>query len=232
MVFLTPLVGSAQSDTTDSVLSRRALQYTIQLYKDSLGPNLRLFSGTEFSGAYRSSAGHPYFETADAVAGDIIYNDVRYPGMLLKYDLVNDELVCVHPGTKLNITLINQKVNAFSIGGHFFIQVNDAAAKDFPGPGFYELLNNGPVKTFVKRAKILRDAAKPEDPARFLQSDAYFLEKENQWFKIDSKKSLLAACKDRKAELAKYIQQQGLDFKKDPAGTIVEVIDYYVQLLN
>jgi hypothetical protein len=230
---MTPLVGSTQSNATDSALYQRALQNTIQLYKDSLGPNLRLFSGTEFSGAYRSSAGHPYFETADAVAGDIIYNDVRYPGMLLRYDLVNDQLICIYPRTNLNITLINQKVNAFTIGRHLFLQVHDDAATiDFPGAGFYELLNNGRVKAYVRRSKLLRDAAKPEDPARFIQSDVYFLEKENRWFKIDGKKSLLAACKDRKAELAKYIQQHGLNFKTDPAGTIVQVIDHYVRLIN
>ncbi|RYG38039.1 MAG: hypothetical protein EOO01_29865 [Chitinophagaceae bacterium] len=231
MIVMNPLPGLAQDISTDSAFHQQALHHVIKLYKDSLSESLQLYSGTEFTAAYRSSAGHPFFESTEAQPGDVIYNEIRYPGMSLKYDLVNDELVFINPGNDLNIILINQKVNGFTIRDHLFIHVREGVKETrFPGEGFYELLYNGPVQVLLKRSKLLRDAARPEDPARFLQLNTYYIKKAGTWYEIDSKRSLLAACKDRKQELSKYIQQENLDFKKDPARTIVKVIDHYVQL--
>jgi hypothetical protein len=231
LVALKPLPGLGQAFSTDSIVRQTAVQNLLKLYKDSLRESLQLYSGTEFTAAYRSSAGHPFFESTEAQPGDVIYNEIRYPGMALKYDLVNDELIFINPANDLNIKLINHKVNAFSIGEHFFIHAReDSGGNHFPGEGYYELLYNGPAQAFLKRKKILRDAARPEDPARFLQLNTYYVKKSNTWYEINSKRDLLSVCKDRKPELIKYIQQENLDFKKDPARTIVKVIDHYVQL--
>jgi hypothetical protein len=221
----------AQTTLADSSFYQNAVNNIIHLYTDSVKESLQLYSGTEFIGAYRSSAGHPFFEDVEPQQGAILFNGVRYPNILLKYDLIRDEVICVHPNSNLNIKLVTQKVGGFTIKNHLFVHILDGNGMvNFPGTGFYELLYDGPVQAFIKRKKILRDAAKPEDPAKFIQSVAYYVKKDNTWYEIDNKKSLLAVCKDHKTEVTKFMQQESLNFKSDPEHTLVKVIDYYTQL--
>ena len=87
----------AQTLLTDSSLYRSAQNNVIQLYIDSVKENLRLYNGTEFTAAYRSSAGHPFFEYAEPQTGDINYDGIIYPGVRLSYDLTRDEIIFVTP---------------------------------------------------------------------------------------------------------------------------------------
>lgn len=221
----------AQTTLTDSSFYQGAVNNIIHLYTDSVKENLHLYSGTEFTGGYRSSAGHPFFETAEPQQGAIFYNGVRYPDISLKYDLTKDEVIFINPNNNLNIKLITQKVEGFSIKGRLFIHINDAnGMANFPGAGFYELRYDGPVQVLIKRSKWLRQAAKAEDLARFSQTTSYYVRKDSAYYEIDNKRSLLEACRDYKTEVAKFMQQEKLNVKDDPEHTLVKVIDYYLQL--
>jgi hypothetical protein len=232
IVFCSGLSRSfAQTTLNDSSFYQNAINNIIHLYTDSVKESLHLYSGTEFTGGYRSSAGHPFFENAEPQQGAIFYNGVRYPDVLLKYDLTKDEVIFINPNNNLSIKLITQKIAGFSIKGRLFIQIPEAKGMaNFPGAGFYEILYDGTVQVLAKRTKRLRQAAKAEDLAKFKQTNTYYVRKDSAWYEIDNKKSLLAVCRDYKTEVIKFMQQENLNFKSDPEPTLVKVIDYYIQL--
>lgn len=223
----------AQTLQQDTALYRSAQANIIQLYIDSVKENLRLYNGTEFTAAYRSSAGHPFFQYSEPQKGDINYDGINYPGVRLSYDLTRDEIIFVTPTNNLNIKLISQKVNWFSLQNHLFVNVrDDGNAVNLRGPGFYELAYDGTYAVLIKRKKNLEQSSREENVSKFFQYTNYYARKGDTYYTIDSKRSLLALCKDKKKEVATYIQKEKLDFKKDPESTIIKVIDYYSQLKN
>ncbi|MEP7376999.1 MAG: hypothetical protein ABI675_26605 [Chitinophagaceae bacterium] len=233
LAILTAKNSFAQTYLSDTALSRSAQTNLIQLYIDSIKENLRLYNGTEFTAAYRSSAGHPFFESSEPQQGDIFYNEIYYPGVRLSYDLTRDEIIFVTPSDNLNIKLITEKVSWFSIQNHLFIYISgDSNAVNFRRSGFYELAYDGIYSVLIKRKKALEQSSREENVSKFIERTYYYARKDEVYYAIDSRRSLLSLCKDKKPEVAKYMQREKLDFKKDPGNTIIKTINYYTQLKN
>lgn len=223
----------AQNAVSDSIFYRAASNNIIRLYTDSVNENLRLYNGTEFTSAYRSSAGHPFFEYPEPQRGDVFYDGNYYPGVLLSYDLLYNEIIFITPDKNLNLKLITQKVNWFTIKNHLFVYLteNDSIVS-FPGRGFYELIYEGAGSVFEKRKKVLYQPSKADEISKFILLTEYYVRKDNVYFQVDSKRSLLMVCRDQKNLVAKFMQKENLNFKKDPAYTIIKVIEYYTKLKN
>lgn len=221
-------VATSQSTFADTVSIHNSASRIIAVYKDSLKQNLRIYDGYEFTGGYRRSAGHPFFEFDQPQPGTILYEGTEYSNVLLAYDLSRDEVITVNPVSNQNIKLITSKIGRFQIGDHSFISLSDeSGSTGFPGEGFYELLYDNDVSVLAKRKKWLRESARAEESSRFLQSATYFIKKDNTFHEISSKRSLLRLIDDKKAEAAKFMQKEKLDFKKDPEQTIMRVMEFY-----
>ena len=235
VLFSTLLINTsfAQLSISDSALYRSAQDNIIRFYIDSVKENLHIYNGTEFTAAYRSSAGHPFFDYAEPQKGDINYDGIYYPGVRLSYDISQNEVIFVTPGNNLNIKLISEKVNWFRLEDHLFAYIHeDSNTVNFPGNGFYELAYDGINSVLIKRKKYLDQSSREETVSKFVQVTIYYVRKYNTYYTIDGKRSLLAACKDKKTVVSRYMHQENLDFKKDPRNTIIKVINYYTQLKN
>jgi len=223
----------SQPTIKDSSFYQSAISHIIQLYTDSLKENLRLYNGTEFTAAYRSSSGHPFFENAEPQKGGIFYDGIFYNNVRLHYDLIHDEVVFVTPENDLNIKLITQKISWFIIPGHLFVKVTRGdTILGLPGDGFYELVDKSPYSVLIKRKKQLYQPAKAEENSKFILYNDYFLKRDSICYPVNSKRSLLAFCKDRKSQVSKFIQENKLNFKKDPENAILEAMGYYSKLKN
>src|SRR5690348_14223780 len=121
-----------------------AADQVVQLYKDSLKENLRIYNGNEFAGNYPGVPGHPFFEYAEPQQGSVFYDGIRYPDVQLSYDIINDEIIFTDPVKNRVIKLVTQKVDWFTIGEHLFVNIRpDSNSVNFPGSGFYESLYDG-----------------------------------------------------------------------------------------
>jgi hypothetical protein len=58
------------------------------------------------------------------------------------------------------------------------------------------------------------------------------LEKGSAFYTVGSKKELLNALSDRKAELKKFIRQNKLKFKNETESSLIKAIQYYDQTKN
>jgi hypothetical protein len=223
----------AQSQVPDTAIYLSAKNHIIQLYIDSAKENLRLYNGTEFTAAYRSSLGHPFYEYSDPQTGEILYDGILYPGVKLLYDIIRDEVIFINEFKNLNIKLIPQKISWFTLQDHKIVQLfRDSNTINFPGNGFYEQLYEGLVSVFKKSKKQLYEPTRQDESAKFVQYDLYYVRKNNTYYQIDNKRSLLTVCSDRKSDVSKFIQRENLNFKKDPAAMLTRVIDYYLNTKN
>lgn len=217
----------------DTAIYLTAKDHLIQLYIDSAKENLRLYNGTEFTAAYRSSLGHPFYEYSDPQTGKILYDGILYPGIKLLYDIIRDEVIFINEFKNLNIKLIPQKISWFTLQDHRIVQLfRDSNTVNFPGNGFYEQLHDGTISVFRKSKKQLYEPTRQDESAKFVQYDLYYVRKNNTYYQIDNKRSLLAVCSDQKSDVSKFIQKEKLNFKKDPATMITSVIDYYLKTKN
>lgn len=201
------------------------------LYMDSVKENLRLFNGTEFTAGYSASLGHPFFEDANPRKATLYFDGVVYPDQSIRYDLVRDEVIFMDPYKNLNIKLVQDKLSWFELDGHHFRHLfRDSNSANFPGKGYYEVLYEDDIVVYKKTRKTLFTPSRQDEKARFIESADYYVKKDNSFFDIDSKRSLLIICRDRKQEIQKFIQREKLNFKSNAEEMIVKVIDYYSKL--
>lgn len=221
--------ADSQLLASDSTIYLASKENLTRLYIDSARENLRLYNGTQFTTAYKSSLGHPFFESSEPQAGTIFYNGTSYPGAKLLYDIIRDEVICVNEFKNDEIIkLIPSKISWFTLQQHLFVHlIKDSSVINFPGNGFYEQLYEGNMTVFKKTKKQFFESSKTDEPAKYIQYNYYYIRKENRYHLIDNKRSLIAVCDDRKSDIANFIRKQRLSFKKDAATMIARVIDYY-----
>lgn len=223
----------AQNYTTDSAFYRQTVNNTIFFYTAGLGKTTHLFNGSEYIFNNHGIIGHPFFEAAQPTKGNIFYDGTLYPNVSIAYDISRDEVfINNNPGQDFNLKLITERIEYFSILNHVFIRINqDDNIKGYaPSTGFYDLLYNGKVTVLAKRRKQVNQAFKAEDSLKFVQYNEYLIKKNNTYYVVDSKSSLMNIFRDQKDKVKKYFRKSDLDFKKDPENAIVKTTEYYAQL--
>lgn len=231
-ILLFSVPARSQTANSDTSYFREAKEQIIRLYMDSLHQNLRIYDGFEFTGAYRRSAGHPFFNFEQPRQGTILYDGTNYPGVMLAYDLTKDEVMVVNPVSNRNISLVTSRVERFELDEHVFIRLrSNEAMTGFPGDGFYEVLyNNDTTTVLAKLKKTMRAPARAEELSKFTQSDVYYVRRGDTFDIIGSKRALLKMTGDYKGEVAKFMQREKLNFKKAPGQAIVKVMEFYDRL--
>jgi hypothetical protein len=224
----------AQNYLTDSAFYSQSVNNAVLFYVNSLGKNTHLFNGSEYIFNSHGITGHPFFGADQPVKGNIFYDGTLYPNVSIAYDLSRDEVfINNNPGQDFNLKLITERVRYFSILNHVFVRINqDDNLKGYsPATGFYDLsYNNGKITVLAKRKKQIEQAFKAEDSLKFIQYNEYLVKKNNAYYPVDSKGSLIDVFRDQKDKVKKYFRKSDLNFKKDPENAIVKTAEYYAQL--
>lgn len=231
LIYLIPAPGHAQTPQADSTAGISPALAVARWYLDSLGESSRIYSGFEFTAGYRSGAGHPFFQYVAPHEGDLCLEGVVYHKIPLAYDIVRDELIVLNPANNLYVKQLNTKVEWFSIDDHLFTFFTEENVElGLPSAGFYEVLSADPVLILGKRSKKLRSGSRPEAMSSFVSDEKFYVRRDSAFHEIEGKRSLLQLFADRKGDLTRFIQDNKLDFRKDPAHMIVTVIRHYYQL--
>jgi len=224
---------NAQNYLTDSAFYSQSVSNAVFFYMNSLGKTTHLFNGSEYIFNNHGVTGHPFFAAGQPVKGNIFYDGTLYPNVSISYDLSRDEVfINNNPGQDFNLKLITERIGYFSILNHVFIRIaQDNNIKGYsPSTGFYDLLYNGKIIVLAKRRKQIEQAFKAEDSLKFVQYNEYLIKKNNIYYTVDSKRSLMNVFQDQKDKVKKYFRKSNLDFKKNPENAIVKTAEYYGQL--
>ncbi len=189
-----------------------------------------VFVGPEYTGFAGKLKGHPFYGSDLWEDGTLTFDGITYAAVPLLYDIANDLVVVVQPGeqgTLHKIQIAVENVQNFSTKGHSFTRL-DSTIQDMPG-GFYDQLYLGQVQVLAKRTKT---TLKQSTGLTFNQKDTYFIHKNGQYYPVKSKGSVLKVFADKKADLQKFMKEQGVDFAQNPEAAMVRLAKAYDQLTS
>jgi hypothetical protein len=216
----------AQSITdTTGTLYDLAVHNVISLYNKTLQENTHLYNGAEYIEDHPGVNGSPYWNATMPQLGSIFYDGTLYPNIALAYDIAKEEVV-IRNQQQLSVKLVPEKIDYFILFNQLFIQIKDEGAGSLQ-PGFYNVLNDGIVTVLSKRKKTPLRVLQPVDHYEFKEVDSYFIKKDQKYYAVDNKGSLMDALHDKKDEIKKFIQKNKFNFKKDLENSVVKTADYY-----
>jgi hypothetical protein len=232
-----PAFSQSASSEADVAASVAAAQ---QQYVASFTLHPQLWNGPEYldyAQLYHTQTGHQFFTWPKSQPGSAHYNDHYFPGLLLAYDVVREQVVLSHPDNPLTLRLINEKVSAFSINGHRFIRlVADSSSAKVIHTGFYEVLldSTAQVQVLAKRTKRLQEHLhSPNVDVEFTQADKLFIRKNGTYFPVSSKSSVTRLFSDKSKEIQAYIRDHALNFSKAQRETTIRILaGYYSSLVS
>lgn len=234
-LFFHPITAGCQSTTNnnDSV----AIKNAINIYHEYLSPEPGLYNGSEYT--YNTyypfviNEGDPFFFSKNFDTGAVYYNGVLYEKVPLLYDIIHGEVLIRDP-SRINILRLNDKyISWFRLYNHTFQKLyRDSASANPLNTGFYAALYRGKTSLYKSVSKIFK-----ENSASFqglnkytVETDEYFIKKNNDYFRVKNKKQLLNILSDRKKEVNQYMKKNRLKFKKAMEYTLINVVAYYDQL--
>lgn len=192
----------------------------------------RLYNGLEYIRNGTVAKGFPFFDADSLRPGALYYDSLLFDQIPMEYDLVEDKLIIRDFSGKALISLIPQKIDHFSIGGHLFLYIDaDKTASILRKTGFYEVLyHKGSTAILARREKKLVLPSNREDQALYEQLNTYFLALDGRYFSVEGKNDLLEALKDKKNDVKQYIRTNGIRFKRNLQTALVRTTDYYLQI--
>ncbi len=227
---------NAQITTSDSIFYQKAINNTITQYHIATGHQARIYNGSRYNGyPFLFAKGHPFFDSEKFVAGSIVYDNVFYPNLLIKFN--------EHEGTVIlkdeanSIQLVTERIEQFTIGSNKFNKIlKDSSNTAFiQEAGFYNLIYGGKTLVLKQEQKIIDEDISEASIGiqRNVKSINYFfIKKSGSYFLINKKKKLIEVFAENKKEINAFIKNEKLDFNADRQTTITKVVEYYDKFLN
>lgn len=226
----------AQTVPADSSLQPKALNNAESFFYTSLGKQSPLYNGIEYPG-YPNVKGNAGFMDADNFTpGTIYYDGVLYNAVPMMYDIYKDEVVILLFNHFTKLVLIKTRVRSFDFLNHHFLNIKaDSIKANNQGlkAGYYDALYDGRLQVLAKRSKSIQITSGQTAPeSYFTPANDYFLRKNNVYYTVTGKQSILNILKDKKKELQQYISANKIKFRKDLESAMVKIVSYYDHITN
>lgn len=219
----------AQAKENNQSLASAKISNVLQLYLDSLGHYNLLYNGAAYTSSYPGTEGHPFFNEPFFKQGTVKYNHIVYTDVPLLYELASGDIL-TRNSNKISIILSPEKVQSFAIGDASFLNFPNHEPVGNTPQKFYRVLYDGNVKVLVKIFKQSKRGLHGKDPYKFKQYELYFILKDDTLLAITNKASLINAFDTHKVELNKFLKNNKLRFKTDPAKTLSLAAEWYEQI--
>lgn len=219
-----------QAALSDSTLISAAIKKASVLYTQAIDVESHLYHGLEYVDYDLSYLeGHQFHRTNTETEGTVLYDGAQYTQVPLLYDLVLDQVIIEHPESAYKMSLISEKVKSFSYLKHTFIRLEQDTISDSPiRPGFYDLLVSGKATVLARRTKNIQERASQGGmEGEFHEKNRYYIQKNNQYYSVNDKKSVLKLFPNQKKELQKYVSSRKLNFRKNRESALVQLMQYY-----
>jgi hypothetical protein len=206
------------------------LQHALAVYEAGIGDESHLYNGPQYVNYDKYYVtGHQFYRTDDPAPASIYYDGASYAQVPMLYDIMLDKIVLEHPSSEFQLSLINEKVKYFTFQNHTFIRLEKDSLANTPiKTGFYDLLHDGKVQFLAKRLKNLQEQATQEGmKGSFEQQNRFYIRKENIYYPVRDKRSVLKILPDKKKELQRHIREQNLKFGKNREEAILRLTQYY-----
>jgi hypothetical protein len=216
--------GSGSSNNADSASD---ISHVLSTYlNNAVSP---LYYGVEHYGYSAKIKGTAYFGSEEWQTGSVVYDNVLYTNLSMKYDLVADEVIVLHPNNYFGVTLSKEKVSAFDIGNQSFIYLPRKNAYSLK-PGYYALAASGIVSLLIKETKKIAEEISNEVNSSFVDNKEYYVLQNGESFKINNESALISLFGDKSRRVRDYLKEKDISFKQAKELFITTAVVYYNQL--
>ena len=171
--------------------------------------------------------GSPYYRDNWLTGNIILPSGKKYEGILLKLDLLYNEVHYQSPQTKGDAAVSAgaiKEVQLQETGGYTIFRIGYPAAYGNDSTTFYKVMTEGKatlLKLYTKRV----DDGNAFDPTKKIKlEESYFLFTNNNLIKIKNGDSFVKAFPEHKNEIATFIKEKKLNLKDE--AHLKEMADY------
>jgi len=192
--------------------------------------NTGLYNGTEFTDPFLNTDGtYRYYSGFDYTRGAVTYNGQFYVNVLLKYDLLEDNLLTRSDDNLsiFNVKLIPEFIDSFSIHNHDFVRLGDVGL-NISGNGFFEaaFLGND-VDLYIKHTKKKKDKALNSGVQyRFSNANFYVVKCKGRYSLVASSKDLRELIPEKDKEIRDFYKSYRALNKSNPDVFMVKLLKY------
>lgn len=235
LCFVIVLQTSAQTPVADTAVRSAAIDNAIQVYHQFTKMPTALYNGPEYMEYFNTiHEGHPFFGNTEFGKSYIIYDNILYEDVFLKYDLVKNIVVLKFPRGVFGISLFNDKIAGFNIEGNEFIHIINPTGAGPVTTGIYQRLYNGASAVLLKKEKkSVQSTINPFEGVRnYIESHInYYTQTSSGYVTTNTKRALLGVLKDKRSELQQYIRKNRLKFRRSLKETsFISIVTYYNSL--
>jgi len=233
ILFICVFSRHATAQNADDTTLRENALNAINAYYQNLGEESPLYNGSEYlEYAYTLQEGHPFFQLATFVNGNINLEGMIFHDVPMLYDIVKDQVIIQDFHRVYKINLPADKVQQFFLLDHLFVRLTRDSSGQIK-TGFYDQLYNGKIALFAKREKkILEKYSNVQISKVIISENIYYIKKDGVYHTVKNKSSLLTVLKNKKKDVQQYLKTNNIKFKREPERAMIMAVKYYDQLTN
>ena len=231
IILVFSLIGNSQFYYDDSALVSGSSKYLENFYNKTRHDFNVLYNGP-FHYAYPViKQGSPYFSGEAWQKGSVTYEDIIYDNVLMKYDLVKDQLiVMVQEKGHLPLELFSPRIKEFSYKDLKFIYIPRNSPLSLKA-GFYHQLSKGKITALCKTENTMEQIIVDDKVEwKVNQRKKYFIIDNNHSRTINRQRDLMEAVKNHRQQISNYLKERKLKFKKNKEQVITAATDLYSKL--
>jgi hypothetical protein len=207
----------------NQTMRRSAIFLLVMISTGCLAQELHIYNGSEYTAFYRGMKNHPFLISDSLETGDVFYDGALYKNLHMSYNIADNQVYFRYEKPGYNIRLLNEKISYFIINGRKFINLSTNVNLNQP---FYELLYSGHMKVYAVHQKVIRQPIKAEDPLFFKTYIRYYVSYRGKLTEVNNLSSVLSLIPDKENITRRWMRSQKLNFKKQPANSIVKIVAY------
>jgi hypothetical protein len=201
------------------------------MYRDATILSQNLYNGRIYYMYDSREEEFQFFKDRKPFAGIISVENQTYQGIPLLYDLVTGEVVVKHfDGDFIIIPFM--KVNSFQIHDHHFKKLKQGEDINENMPtGFYDLVYDGVTQLLIRRMKVRQEKIQDRKVVvEFHIKDQYFIKKNERYYQVHTKKSILNLLPEHKKELRRSIRDFEDGFRRNREEAMIKMVNIHDQL--
>lgn len=188
-----------------------------------------LYYGRQYAGYPFATIGNPFYGSEEWQKGEIVYRDMAYSGILLKYDLVKDEVLAQHPNGFTPVVLYSPRIKNFTLGDKRFVYLEESETAPYKA-GLYEQLLSGPISLYAKRSMLLKESIVSNVLEReFVRDYSFFVQKEGRFLPVRNEKAILKLVGDKRKESKAVLKAAGIKYRRAPEEALRRIVNFYNQ---
>jgi len=224
-LFLLPVTGSAWTSNGAAAGSEQAGG------QDTVYIRQLLYNGRVWENRYQKILSHEFFMTRTPVSGSVNINGRTFHGLLLRYDIYNDELLILDsPDTYLQLN--KEAVSGFvlEIDGTQYLFENFEVNNPGSLNGYGQVIWHSDSWLVKKYVKEVKNKAVDNIYDSFTESQSVWLITREAAWQLSVNRDLYRALSDREVEVKHFVRDSGIRFRVKEPESLVPILKYYDSL--